>query len=235
MRSSTAWRWPRASASCSSPASAWIPGASISALIGADGMLVDNPRHYRDPRTNGMLEKLFAVVPRERSFPPDRHPVHAAQHAVSVLRHEGGGIAGAGNGAHAAVHAGPVQLLADRRARSGADHRQHVAVLQSSARSAGPRNCSMRWACRRGSMPEVVGAGTRRLGGTQRRAGLRHRRPRYGIGGGGRPGAGRRLVLHQLGHVVADGRGTGRAGHQREIAGAESSPTSWAPAARSGC
>lgn len=37
-------------------------------LIGADGMLVDNPRHYRDPRTNGMMKKLFAVAPREEVF-----------------------------------------------------------------------------------------------------------------------------------------------------------------------
>jgi rhamnulokinase len=37
-------------------------------LIGRDGMLVDNPRHYRDARTNGMLEELFAVVPREEVF-----------------------------------------------------------------------------------------------------------------------------------------------------------------------
>ncbi len=38
------------------------------ALIGADGMLVDNPRHYRDPRTNGMMEKLFERVPRDEVF-----------------------------------------------------------------------------------------------------------------------------------------------------------------------
>jgi rhamnulokinase len=38
------------------------------ALLGEDGMLVDNPRHYRDPRTNGMMEKLFAVVPRAEVF-----------------------------------------------------------------------------------------------------------------------------------------------------------------------
>jgi rhamnulokinase len=37
-------------------------------LLGADGMLVDNPRHYRDPRTNGMLEKLFEAVPRQEVF-----------------------------------------------------------------------------------------------------------------------------------------------------------------------
>ncbi len=38
------------------------------ALLGADGALVDNPRHYRDARNNGMLERTFAVVPREEIF-----------------------------------------------------------------------------------------------------------------------------------------------------------------------
>jgi rhamnulokinase len=37
-------------------------------LLGADGALVDNPRHYRDSRTSGMLEKTFAVVPRQEIF-----------------------------------------------------------------------------------------------------------------------------------------------------------------------
>jgi rhamnulokinase len=38
------------------------------ALVGSDGMLVDHPRHYRDSRTNGMLEKLFEIVPRDEVF-----------------------------------------------------------------------------------------------------------------------------------------------------------------------
>ena len=37
-------------------------------LLGPDGALIDNPRHYRDPRNNGMLGKTFAVVPREDVF-----------------------------------------------------------------------------------------------------------------------------------------------------------------------
>ncbi len=37
-------------------------------LLGCDGALVDNPRHYRDSRNNGMLERTFAVVPREEIF-----------------------------------------------------------------------------------------------------------------------------------------------------------------------
>ena len=37
-------------------------------LLGADGALIDNPRHYRDARNNGMLQRTFAVVPREEIF-----------------------------------------------------------------------------------------------------------------------------------------------------------------------
>ena len=37
-------------------------------LIGSDGALVDNPRHYRDARNNGMMEKLFETVPRAEVF-----------------------------------------------------------------------------------------------------------------------------------------------------------------------
>ena len=38
------------------------------ALVGQDGNLIENPRHYRDARTSGMLEAVFAVVPREEVF-----------------------------------------------------------------------------------------------------------------------------------------------------------------------
>jgi len=38
------------------------------ALLGSDGALVDNPRHYRDARNNGILEKAFQAVPREEIF-----------------------------------------------------------------------------------------------------------------------------------------------------------------------
>ena len=37
-------------------------------LLGADGALVDNPRHYRDSRNNGVPEKTFQVVPRAQIF-----------------------------------------------------------------------------------------------------------------------------------------------------------------------
>src|SRR5712692_191631 len=37
-------------------------------LLGGDGALLENPYHYRDARANGVMEKLFAIVPREQVF-----------------------------------------------------------------------------------------------------------------------------------------------------------------------
>ena len=37
-------------------------------LLGEDGTVVENPRCYRDPRTDGILEKAFAVMPREALY-----------------------------------------------------------------------------------------------------------------------------------------------------------------------
>ncbi|HWQ56946.1 MAG TPA: FGGY-family carbohydrate kinase [Bryobacteraceae bacterium] len=38
------------------------------ALLGRDGALVDNPRHYRDARTNGIMEKMAEAMPRADIF-----------------------------------------------------------------------------------------------------------------------------------------------------------------------
>jgi len=37
-------------------------------LLGADGALIENPRHYRDSRTLGMFEKTFQVISRAEIF-----------------------------------------------------------------------------------------------------------------------------------------------------------------------
>jgi rhamnulokinase len=38
------------------------------ALLGKGDVLLENPRNYRDPRTEGMLEAAFSLVPREEIF-----------------------------------------------------------------------------------------------------------------------------------------------------------------------
>jgi len=37
-------------------------------LVGAGGVLLGNPYHYRDARTDGMMEAAFALMPREEMF-----------------------------------------------------------------------------------------------------------------------------------------------------------------------
>jgi rhamnulokinase len=38
------------------------------ALLGRDGFLLSNPRHYRDPYTEGIMEAAFARIPRQEIF-----------------------------------------------------------------------------------------------------------------------------------------------------------------------
>lgn len=38
------------------------------ALLDRDGELLSNPRNYRDPRTDGMMEKAFGLVPKEEIY-----------------------------------------------------------------------------------------------------------------------------------------------------------------------
>jgi rhamnulokinase len=37
-------------------------------LLSSDGSLIDCPRHYRDDRTDGVMDKLFEIVPRSHVF-----------------------------------------------------------------------------------------------------------------------------------------------------------------------
>jgi rhamnulokinase len=38
------------------------------ALLAEDGALIENPRHYRDSRNSGVMEKIFEIVPRAEVF-----------------------------------------------------------------------------------------------------------------------------------------------------------------------
>ncbi len=37
-------------------------------LLGADGQLIERPYHYRDSRTNGMMDKAFTLMPKQRIY-----------------------------------------------------------------------------------------------------------------------------------------------------------------------
>ena len=57
------------------------------ALIDGKGMLLGNPYHYRDLRTEGMPQLAFQRVSREEIFERTGHPVHANQHHLSAPEH----------------------------------------------------------------------------------------------------------------------------------------------------
>ena len=56
------------------PAEAGVAGIGVDSwgvdfgLIGADGKLLEKPYHYRDSRTNGMMEKAFALMGKRRIY-----------------------------------------------------------------------------------------------------------------------------------------------------------------------
>ena len=56
------------------------------ALLGERGDLLENPYHYRDARTDGVMEAVFERVGARRDLRRHRHPVPAVQHALSALR-----------------------------------------------------------------------------------------------------------------------------------------------------
>ncbi len=61
------------------------------ALLGADDSLLGNPHHYRDPRTEGMMEEAFRRVPREEIFERTGiqfMPINTLYHLLAMAIHE---------------------------------------------------------------------------------------------------------------------------------------------------
>ena len=56
------------------------------ALVGEQGVLLQNPYHYRDKRTDGVMDAVFERVTADADLRRHRHPVPAVQHALSVVR-----------------------------------------------------------------------------------------------------------------------------------------------------
>ena len=190
-------------------------------LLGADGLLIDSPRHYRDARTNGVMEKLFEVVPRDQVFGYTGIQFMQLNTLYQLYAMRLGGSPALGVAARAAQYSGPVQLLAYRRGEIRNHHRQHHAVLQSRIHDVGhgvapaAEDLPTEMLCRN----RPAGHAARQHARAAARTGLRDGGPRYRGGGGRRTrGERRQLVLHQFGNLVADGSRTRPAGDQRAIA-----------------
>ena len=148
-------------------------------LLDADGALLGNPVHYRDARTDGVPEKVFAARPGAGEL--------YARTGLQVLPFNtvfqlaaARGTAAARRGTPAAAHPRPARLLAHRRAGRRGHQRLHHRPARRHAPAPGPptspRRCAARSACRWPSCcPPLVEPGHRRrpAAADGRRAGLR--------------------------------------------------------------
>ena len=80
-------------------ASAWTPGAWTSACWTGNGVLLGNPYHYRDGRTDGMLDEAFAGCRRRRSSPRPASSSCSSTRSTSCCAMALSGVARAGDGA----------------------------------------------------------------------------------------------------------------------------------------
>ena len=108
-------------------------------LLGRGDELLGNPYHYRDSRTNGMMEKAFGMVGRDQIFRHTRLAVHAVQHALPTAGHEAGRLAAVGRRRVVPDGPRPVPLADDGREVQRNDRRQHDPVLQSGQGRLGDR------------------------------------------------------------------------------------------------
>ena len=58
-------------------------------LLDRNDRLLGLPYHYRDSRTDTMMDEAFRRVPARGDLRGHRHPVHAAQHALPASRPTG--------------------------------------------------------------------------------------------------------------------------------------------------
>ena len=108
------------------------------ALLGAYGALLENPRHYRDARNNGMLGAPFTAVPREEVFAQTGIQFMPINSLYQLYAMRAGRLAGAClRRARCSFMPDLFNYWLTGVATVRTDHRQHVAVLQSARRRLG--------------------------------------------------------------------------------------------------
>ena len=105
------------------------------ALLGRGGTLLGNPRHYRDPHTEGILDEAFARVPRLEIFRQTGIQFMRFNTLFQLLALQRDRSPLLEVGRDAAVHAGPVPLLLHRRQGQRIHRRQHQPDARSRNRT----------------------------------------------------------------------------------------------------
>ena len=107
------------------------------ALLGRDGTLLGNPRHYRDPHTEGVMEAAFARVPRPEIFRQTGIQFMRFNTLFQLLALQRDRSPLLDVGRDAAVHPRPVPLLLHRHQGQRVHRRQHQPDARPGRRAAG--------------------------------------------------------------------------------------------------
>ena len=100
-------------------------------LLGRNDELLGNPFHYRDSRTNGMLERAFSIVPREEIFRHTGLQFMQFNTLYQLLAMKLGKSPLLDVAETMLADARPHALADDGREVQRNDKRQHLAILQS--------------------------------------------------------------------------------------------------------
>ena len=116
-------------------------------LIGRGETLLGNPVHYRDARTDGMLDAAFQRVPRERIYEITGLQFLPFNTLYQLLALAQSNVADPRIGRDAADDARPLRLAPDRPPRRRADRRLDDAVARPPQRHLVGRALPRTWAC----------------------------------------------------------------------------------------
>ena len=190
-------------------------------LLGADGLLLDTPRHYRDARTNGVMEKLFETVPRDQVFGYTGIQFMQLNTLYQLYAMHLSGAPALGVAARLLNIPDLFNYWLTGVAKSETTIASTTQFFNPEIHDVGHGIAPAPEDSHRNAVPDrPAGHAARQDDRAAARTGLRDRRPRHRRRGGRRSRRERRqLVLHQFGNLVADGSRTRPAGDQRTNAG----------------
>ncbi len=141
----------RASA-CARDAGGELQSAGVDAwgvdygLVDEEGSLVEEPICYRDERTAGMMERVFARVPREEIFAATGIQFLALNTLYQLAAHVSEGLPARASAS--AAHSGSLPSFSVRRRHGRAHQRVDDAAAGRQGRASGRTRCSLVSACR---------------------------------------------------------------------------------------
>ncbi len=204
------------------------------ALLGRGDELLANPVHYRDARTDGLLERAFEIVPRDRIF--DETGLQFMQfntlYQLWAMQLAGSSVLDSaerllmmpdlfhwlltGQKSNEQTNATTTQFFNPQTNAWSRDLLEQFEIPDRILADVVPPGTML--GPLTSQVAETTGSKAYQRGATGH---ARHGQRRGGRASRQSAGRAAQLVLHQLGHVVVDGRGSAAAGDQRRMPAAE--------------